>query len=174
MSELIFFLIAMGASFGILGVRKYLYRSKKWYPIILLTYIFILVLLVYLFIPLSVPTFQIRLFIPGLILIYAGIGIFAWAYLYLGLLGTIGGASLGIKDELVTTGPYKYTRNPQYLGILAFLFGFSLLTGSLYIFLFSLLWVILFYILVIFEEKELEQEFGERYIKYKNKVPRFL
>lgn len=181
MPPLIFFLLACFASFGIILVRKYFYgkisRSKKLYPIILFVYLFVLVLLLYFFIPLSYPSITVlqnKVWLAlGLILIYAGIGFFSWAYLYLGFVGTLGGASLGLKDELITTGPYRYTRNPQYLGILLFLFGFSILTQSLYLILFSFLWVILFYVLAVTEEKELEAAFGEEYVKYKKEAPMF-
>lgn len=182
MSSLIFFLLACVASLGIILIRKYFYgkisRSKKLYPVILFIYLFGLVLLIYLFIPLSypsVPLLQNKVWLVlGLILLYAGLGFFSWAYLYLGFVGTFGGASLGLKDKLITTGPYQYTRNPQYLGISLFLFGFSLLTRSVYLILFSIFWVTLFHILAVTEEKELEASFGKEYVEYKKKTPRFI
>lgn len=182
MSPLIFFLLACFASLGIIIIRKYFYgklsKSKKFYPLVLFLYLFLLVLFIYFFIPLSSPSLEILnnpiLMILGLISIYVGVGFFSWAYLYLGLIGTIGGLSLGVKEDLVTSGPYKYTRNPQYFGILLFLFGFSFLTKSIYLIIFSTLWSVLFYVIALSEEKELEESFGQEYIEYRKKVPRFI
>jgi len=78
------------------------------------------------------------------------------------------------RENLVTDGIYKYVRHPQYTGIL-------LATLSLIIYRFSpisaLLWpvlVIIYYRLAKKEEKEVEQEFGEKYREYRRKVSMFI
>jgi protein-S-isoprenylcysteine O-methyltransferase Ste14 len=78
------------------------------------------------------------------------------------------------KDRLVTTGIYQYVRHPQYLGFLLITLGINVLwitfsTLILYPFL-----IILYYRLAQKEEKELEDQFGEAYIKYKHRVPMFI
>lgn len=78
------------------------------------------------------------------------------------------------RENLVTDGIYKYVRHPQYTGIL-------LATLSLIIYRFSpisaLLWpvlVIIYYRLAKKEEREVEQEFGEKYREYRRKVSMFI
>ena len=78
------------------------------------------------------------------------------------------------RENLVTDGIYKYVRHPQYTGIL-------LATLSLIIYRFSpisaLLWpvlVIIYYRLAKKEEREVEQEFGEKYREYRRTVPMFI
>ena len=39
-------------------------------------------------------------------------------------------ATQGLGGELATTGPYRYSRNPQYVGDIALLLGFGLLCNS--------------------------------------------
>ena len=78
------------------------------------------------------------------------------------------------KGELVTTGIYAYVRNPQYLGILLLTFGMNIQWLTI---LTLLLWpalVIVYYRLAKEEAKEIEEKFGEEYLKYKQKVPMFI
>jgi protein-S-isoprenylcysteine O-methyltransferase Ste14 len=76
---------------------------------------------------------------------------------------------------LVTSGPFRYTRNPMYLGLITMLIGVFILLGS-----FSPLIVIpiVFLILrgqfVLREEKWMQEWFGQSYLEYKNKTPRWL
>jgi protein-S-isoprenylcysteine O-methyltransferase Ste14 len=76
---------------------------------------------------------------------------------------------------LVTTGPYKVTRNPIYIGFLLVYFGLAVILTSF--------WVLLLIVPVLFflkrgvvdrEEAYLEREFGEAYRKYTLRVPRWL
>ena len=78
------------------------------------------------------------------------------------------------REKLVTDGIYRHIRHPQYTGIL-------LATLSLIIYRFSpisaLLWpilVIIYFRLARKEEREIENEFGEKYLEYKRKVSMFI
>lgn len=76
---------------------------------------------------------------------------------------------------LVTDGPYKYSRNPAYLGGIVFFFGFAILLGSLVSFVFPLIMFLLAHFLYIpIEEKELKVIFGEKYLDYMKHVRRWI
>lgn len=89
-----------------------------------------------------------------------------WATLYLG----------GCKDiKVQTQGPYSVTRNPLYVGSFCLALSTSLFAKSISLSLVSLVagavysqWI------VRAEEEYLESEFGEEYIKYCRRTPRFL
>jgi protein-S-isoprenylcysteine O-methyltransferase Ste14 len=76
---------------------------------------------------------------------------------------------------LVTKGAFRFTRNPMYLGLITILIGVAILLGS-----FSPLMVIPVFCwilhsqFVLREEKWMEGWFGESYLAYKNKTPRWL
>jgi protein-S-isoprenylcysteine O-methyltransferase Ste14 len=78
-------------------------------------------------------------------------------------------------QKLLTPGPYAVSRNPTYLFELAIWFGWTLFYGSLAVLIGFLLWVALFnFVLVPYEERDLEARFGEPYRAYKARVPRWL
>lgn len=79
------------------------------------------------------------------------------------------------QGKLITSGPFKFSRNPLYLGIICISFGSAMFFGSIsgviiaiLIFIGWDLWVRLR------EEKQLEQHFGEQYLRYKKLTPRWL
>jgi protein-S-isoprenylcysteine O-methyltransferase Ste14 len=77
--------------------------------------------------------------------------------------------------KLITTGLYRYIRNPMLLGLFIFLLGLGFLLGSLsLIFIFTPLFILtnVLYLKAI-EEKEMEKKFGRQYLEYKKKVPIF-
>jgi protein-S-isoprenylcysteine O-methyltransferase Ste14 len=77
--------------------------------------------------------------------------------------------------QLVITGPYRYSRNPIYLGGLIVLLGVALLLGSLVSFFFPvILFLLLQFLYIPFEEREMERVFGLQYIDYKRKVRRWV
>lgn len=78
------------------------------------------------------------------------------------------------KGELVTTGIYAYVRNPQYLGILLLTFGMNIQWLTIPTLLLWPALVIVYYRLAKEEAKEIEEKFGEEYLKYKQKVPMFI
>ena len=77
--------------------------------------------------------------------------------------------------KFVAIGPYRYVRNPMYIGGFILLIGFGLFHHSLAILILSLILILVFHLFVVFgEEPGLEQRFGKSYFKYKNSVNRWL
>jgi protein-S-isoprenylcysteine O-methyltransferase Ste14 len=77
--------------------------------------------------------------------------------------------------EIVSSGPYRFTRNPMYLGLTCIQIGVGLALNNLWISLlaaFSLLAV--HFIAVLPEENYLTEKFGDSYRGYLVKVRRYL
>lgn len=74
-------------------------------------------------------------------------------------------------SELVTSGIYRFTRNPMYLGILFMLIGWGLYLGNVLSLLFSIAFVLYIHPYQIRpEERLLQEKFGADFIAYKSKV----
>lgn len=78
-------------------------------------------------------------------------------------------------DALVAQGPYRYTRNPMYAGVLAILGGLSLARWSAPLAVYAAGVATAFVVFVrVYEEPRLERQFGEAYGAYRSRVPRWL
>ena len=77
--------------------------------------------------------------------------------------------------EFVTSGLYKYLRNPMYVSYVIMYLGLFFIYGSWLLFFFTLLLLLPFINLVVIfiEEPELEKRFGDPYLEYKKKVKRW-
>ena len=78
-----------------------------------------------------------------------------------------------LTKKMVQTQVYTYTRNPMSLGYYLWLLGLSLIAGSSFATIVTLLGFVPAHIFFLkyFEELELELRFGEAYKEYKGKVP---
>ena len=77
--------------------------------------------------------------------------------------------------EIVTRGPYRFTRNPLYLQMVLACIGFAILVRNIWILLLTPLCAWALQILAIVpEEAYLERKFGESYGSYKRRVRRWL
>ncbi len=112
---------------------------------------------------------NIFLRIAGVVLFIGGNALAIWGLVELGTY-----ASSGLEYRLVTTGPYRYTRNPQYLGDIIALAGAILLVNSFYFTVASGLGIIIFYMLPYAEEPWLREKYGDEYLEYCRRVPRFI
>jgi len=75
---------------------------------------------------------------------------------------------------LVTTGIYQWSRNPQFFGWFLALIGISLIGRSEFSFLLTVLAIISYhYYITRIEEPYLERIFGEKYLLYKSRTPRY-
>ena len=66
--------------------------------------------------------------------------------------------------NIVRDGPYRFTRNPMYLGMIMFVLGFGIAMATLWgLILACLLWALLHWGVVLPEEKYLTDKFGDDY-----------
>lgn len=65
---------------------------------------------------------------------------------------------------VVRDGPFRYTRNPMYLGMILFVLGLGLLLSTAWGLIFAvILWAALHYGVVLREERYMTGKFGEQY-----------
>lgn len=83
-------------------------------------------------------------------------------------------ASLGLEAELVRTGPYRFTRNPQYGGDILMLVGWGILFDSFEAWILCAMAIAWFALAPLAEEAWLREQYGEPYEAYRREVPRFL
>ena len=78
-------------------------------------------------------------------------------------------------SKMMTTGIYKWSRNPQYIGWFIWLLGISLIGRSGLAFLLTIVLIISIHLYNIWlEEPYLEHVFGEEYRLYRLKIPRYI
>ena len=78
-------------------------------------------------------------------------------------------------QQFVTLGPYRRTRNPMALSVVALLAGLSLLFGSLLGLAGTALAALVLHIYITRrEEPLLVERFGEPYVTYREAVPRWV
>lgn len=78
-------------------------------------------------------------------------------------------------SKLITTGLFKLSRNPIYLGFAISLFGVWILLGTIIPLVGCLLFIaITNYYYIPFEEKIMEDVFGSGYRDYKSKVRKWI
>jgi len=83
--------------------------------------------------------------------------------------------SLKPQRALITSGPYRFSRNPLYLGGNVFVFfGAALLLGSPTALFVTAIHLPLIDRFIRREEEQLEREFGDEWRSYKKRVRRWL
>jgi len=81
----------------------------------------------------------------------------------------------GKVSNIVTGGPYRFSRNPIYLGFVCFLIGFPFIFRNYWGSILSPVLVGLINTLVIQQEEAyLEKKFGDTYTSYRSRVRRWL
>jgi protein-S-isoprenylcysteine O-methyltransferase Ste14 len=114
------------------------------------------------------PEFYDRLLIAVVFFVVGGM-LGTWAFISFPFRTTI-----GLGNRLITKGPYRFTRNPQYIGDSLLILGYIFLTNSWKVGVIGLLGAVLNYLAVFTEEPWLEERFGDTYREYKARVPRFI
>lgn len=110
----------------------------------------------------------------GIALIVAGFAVSAPAA---GLFRKLGTPLKPFEEStvVVTSGMFRFTRNPMYLGMVVGLLGIAILLGSLAAFLPVPMFVaIIHFQFIVHEERFMEELFGAEYLAYKRKVRRWI
>jgi protein-S-isoprenylcysteine O-methyltransferase Ste14 len=87
----------------------------------------------------------------------------------------LGRQSFGNKvGGLRTTGLYRYSRNPQLVGGFIFIVGYAMLWPSWPGALWAGLWLVIAHLMVRAEEAHLGAVFGDEFLAYCTRAPRYL
>ncbi len=118
---------------------------------------------------------NIKYLIAGILLLSAGLFLAGWTMVLFNNVGKGTLAPWNPPENLVVKGPYCYVRNPMIIGVLLVLISEYFLLNAIEI----LWWTVLFFIInniyfYVFEERQLENRFGEEYKKYKKNVPMWI
>ncbi|MCP4137640.1 MAG: isoprenylcysteine carboxylmethyltransferase family protein [bacterium] len=158
------------ANTGLMGVIR---KRLVFRPPFLAMASFTLLFLASLFIPgLRILFFPYNL--AGIIPVLFGIGIMMWAWFIFQKKETVI-CPLQNAKKLVLSGPFRFTRNPMYVGMAAILLGGSILWGSILpFFSIAIFFSVINYIVIPHEEKSLLAIFEVEYEDYKKMVRRWL
>ncbi len=115
----------------------------------------------------------------GVFLLSIGLLFIAWANIFLALRGRGGPLHYGEfvtispkTERLVTTGPYRYTRNPMIFGVISAYLAIPIFQGSptgLFLYVVLCLPGAFLYIVYV-EEKWLVRDFRDEFIQYRKEV----
>lgn len=111
----------------------------------------------------------------GVVLIVFGIALSAWARLTFSRHGAEILPWSDAHSALVTSGPFRFSRNPMYLGLVVIGVGVALAAGT---WLMWLVPVVVFaldqFVIIPFEEQSVERTFGEAFRAYRARVRRWI
>ena len=111
---------------------------------------------------------------PGLALVALGVGILLWARRTLRAGGTNVDPMLP-TTAIVTSGPYRLSRNPLYVGLAGVYLGLTLAFDTWWgIALLAPVLIVMHQGVIQREERYLEQKFGDGYRHYRAAVRRYL
>jgi protein-S-isoprenylcysteine O-methyltransferase Ste14 len=137
-----------------------LFRNRGWLPIICLG------------VPLVAPgNMSPRLWLLGLVFIILGE---AWRFTGVAAAGTVTRRRSRNVQRLVTYGPFAWSRNPLYNGNFLIWMGFAVISGVLWFIPIAIvLFAVEYSLIVRYEEGVLESIFGDEYLSYKRRTPRW-
>ena len=118
---------------------------------------------------------DLRIVWLGVALVAIGVAISVWAFLLFRREGTELNPTSEVNKSLVVRGPFRFTRNPMYLGLVIFTLGMALGVGSLPMFAVPLLvFVTANWAHIPFEEAKMRRQFGATFDHYVRQVRRWI
>lgn len=122
----------------------------------------------------SVGIFEYYIVFVGMVGFFGGLILALWAKLTMKRMwGAPAQHTIARQNKLVIGGPFRFTRNPIYVGLLMMQLGFAFSLKSMLFFAVYILYMH-FRKAILKEETLLEKHFGKQYKEYKKKVPRFV
>jgi len=108
-------------------------------------------------------------------LLIAGAAIYLWCAWDFSVKGMGTPAPIDAPKNLIINGLYRFVRNPMYLGVSCMILSQAIAARSLEILFYLAPVVIGFNLFVrLYEEPHLRRIFGEQYLNYCRRVPRWL
>jgi protein-S-isoprenylcysteine O-methyltransferase Ste14 len=105
----------------------------------------------------------------------AGILLAAWGRNIFAAAGTEIMPTSPSNKILVTHGPFRFTRNPMYTGLVLASAGIALFSGTLpFLIVPVLLFIICNFLFIPFEEAKLRRRFNDQYAEYRRRVRRWI
>jgi protein-S-isoprenylcysteine O-methyltransferase Ste14 len=143
-------------------------------PLVFLSGILLGVACDYVVVPAPVPVRRMFSAVAGLLLLGAGLGLIASARIHFTRTGQ-NPIPWKPSPELILRGPYRFTRNPMYLGMTLIEVGLGLAVNNLWISSFAVPALITVHFLAVLpEERYLSEKFGESYKAYLARIRRYL
>jgi protein-S-isoprenylcysteine O-methyltransferase Ste14 len=112
--------------------------------------------------------------VAGLSLILMEAWVFWRVQKDLGIRRLVGQTELSCGGEIVHRGIYSWIRHPRYMGSLLAVLGACFLAGTRAMWIVAAIWLVLTWIAIALEERELRNRFGTSYAEYCRRVPRFV
>jgi protein-S-isoprenylcysteine O-methyltransferase Ste14 len=111
----------------------------------------------------------------GLVLVAFGICLLCFCLWNFALVGLGTPAPFDPPKRLVMRGPYRWTRNPMYVGMISILVGEAVMERSVVLAEYAVVVLIGFFaFVVLYEEPTLRAKFGAAYDEYRERVPRWI
>ena len=111
----------------------------------------------------------------GLLVSVIGVGIYLWTAWSFAHTGRGTPAPLDPPKTVVAVGPYRWVRNPMYIGVLLTILGQAIAYGSLTLVVYAVVvWLVVHAFVVLYEEPDLSQRFEDSYEAYRRAVPRWI
>jgi protein-S-isoprenylcysteine O-methyltransferase Ste14 len=113
--------------------------------------------------------------LAGTGLVIAGFALVAWCLVTFAFVGKGTAAPFDPPRKLVVVGPYRFVRNPIYIGAVVAMLGAAMVLWSWWLVLYALVVLIITHLLVIlYEEPHLRGVFGQSYEDYLRAVHRWI
>ncbi|HEV2046317.1 MAG TPA: isoprenylcysteine carboxylmethyltransferase family protein [Chthoniobacterales bacterium] len=113
--------------------------------------------------------------IAGMIIVTIGGAIALWCVFAFVFIGKGTPAPFDPPRKLVIRGPYRFVRNPMYIGAGIALAGAALFYGSMSILIYAVAFLVAVHLFVLlYEEPTLRRTFGDDYNEYCSRVKRWL
>ena len=137
-----------------------IFRNRGWLPV------------PFLLVPLFAPgQMSPRTTLIGIVLMVIGE---AWRMWGVATAGTVTRRRSRNVQKLVSHGPFAWSRNPLYNGNFLLWMGIITISGVLWFLpVATLIFAIEYYYIVRYEEGVLESIFGDEYLSYKHRTPRW-
>ena len=112
--------------------------------------------------------------VSGIIIFAIGAALAGWGWITFQKAGTTRVPGR-LSSELVTWGPYRFTRNPMYLGMAMAYVGEALIQRHVWpVLLLPVVIGFVNWIVIPVEQANMASAFGERYVEYAKRVRRWI